>query len=444
MKLCLYIFLPAILLSSGDGERLHSSQDFPFTRAVLFERFDADHDGRLNANETRALRDEFGGVDVPLLPDEPFDYTDVDRPDWLDPEELHQTDNTPADNPTTNPGAALGRVLFYDRQLSRNNTIACASCHLQERGFADPRRVSIGFEGGTTTRNAMGLCNLRYSNINGSQPGFFWDERAATLEAQALMPIQDGVEMGMELDALEDRLQALPWYPPLFESAFGSAEVTSERIARAIAQFLRAVESWDSKFDQAAAGTDSLAMEFDEFSPQENHGKRLFFNGIGGIAEFGCAHCHIPPTFGMRLSLNNGLETEYEDAGLGARDLPPNEPFTPSNDGKFKAPSLRNIELTAPYMHDGRFDTLEEVVAHYSSGVHPHENLGLAFVEEEEAVEGTSGFGFTESQQASLVAFLRTLTDRDFVTDPKFSDPFVRLSPTANRDGHSRRASSAR
>jgi cytochrome c peroxidase len=386
----------------------------------------------------------FGGVDVPVLPDEPYGYTDVDRPDWLDPEELREADNTPPDNPVTNHGAALGRLLFYDRQLSRNNTIACASCHLQERGFADPRRLSTGFEGGTTRRNAMGLCNLRYSNIKTSRPGFFWDERAPTLEAQALMPIQDETEMGMELEALERRLQTLPWYPPLFKAAFGSNEVTSDRIARAIAQFLRAGESWKSKFDRAATAEGDFAADFEEFTAQENQGKSLFFNGIGGIAEFGCAQCHIPPTFGMRLALNNGLEKEYRDAGLGTRDLPSNEPFTPSNDGKFKAPSLRNIELTAPYMHDGRFETLEEVVAHYSRGVHPHVNLGLAFVDGAEAVEGTSGFGFTEGQQAALVAFLKTLTDRQYVADPKFSDPFVRLSPpTTDADERPGKASSA-
>ena len=436
-----FIFLSSIFLSSGDGERPCSSQ---FTRAALLERFDADRDGRMNEDEIRTLRDAFGGIDVPVLPDEPYGYTDVDRPDWLDPEELRELDNTPPDNPVTNHGAALGRVLFYDRQLSRNNTIACASCHLQERGFADPQRLSTGFEGGATRRNAMGLCNLRYSNIRHSQPGFFWDERAPTLEAQALMPIQDEIEMGMELEALEARLQTLPWYPPLFEAAFGSNAVTSDRIARAIAQFLRAGESWNSKFDRAATDDGGFAADFEEFTAQENQGKSLFLNGIGGIAEFGCAHCHIPPTFGMRLALNNGLQMEYEDAGLGARDLPPNEPFTPSNAGKFKAPSLRNIELTAPYMHDGRFNTLEEVVAHYSRGVHPHVNLGLAFVEGEEPVEGNSGFRFAEEQQAALVAFLKTLTDRQFVADPKFSDPFVRLSPpTTNKHEHSRKASSA-
>ena len=133
----------------------------------------------------------------------------------------------------------------------------------------------------------------------------------------------------------------------------------------------------------------------------------------------------------MRLALNNGLDTDYEDAGLGALDRPPNEPFTSSNDGKFKAPSLRNIELTAPYMHDGRFETLEEVVEHYSRGVHPHVNLGLAFVDAN-TVEETSGFQFTATQKAALVAFLKTLTDRQFVTDPRYSDPFVRLAAPTN------------
>ena len=156
-------------------------------------------------------------------------------------------------------------------------------------------------------------------------------------------------------------------------------------------------------------------------------GKSLFVDGVGGVAEIGCAHCHVLPTFGMPKSLNNGLDLYYMDQGLGARDLPSNEPFTPSNDGKFKAPSLRNVALTAPYMHDGRFKTLEEVIEHYSSGVHPHENVGLAFAEGATAsAKKTSGFNLTEHQKAALLAFMETLTDDTFISDPRFSDPFLR------------------
>ena len=274
----------------------------------------------------------------------------------------------------------------------------------------------------------MGLANLRYTNLKEARPGFFWDERAATLEAQVLMPIQDRIEMGMELSALEAKLQKLPYYPPLFSAAFGTREVTSDRLAKAVAQFLRSMVAWNSKFDRAAdAAGGNYSVPFDKFTDQENLGKSLFIDGIGGVAEMGCAHCHIPPTFGMPKSFNNGLDLRSKDRGLGALNKPSNDPFTPSNDGKFKASSLRNIALTAPYMHDGRFKTLEEVIEHYSRGVQPHENLGLAFGEQPgDAV--TSGFQLTGEQKAALVAFMKTLTDETLISDPKFSDPFVRMT----------------
>jgi cytochrome c peroxidase len=370
--------------------------------------------------------------DVPMLPGKPYDYTTVWLPAHFGPSGLDQADNTPADNSLTNAGATLGRVLFYDKQLSRNNTVACASCHHQQAGFADPRQFSIGFAGGQTRRNAMGLANLRYTNLKATRPGFFWDERAATLEAQALMPIQDAIEMGMELNELETKLQNLSYYPPLFEAAFGSEEITSDRIAKALTQFLRSMVALDSRFDRAAAkgAPANYSVAFHDFTPQENLGKSLFIDGVAGVAELGCAHCHLPPTFGMPKSFNNGLELKYKDPGLGALGRPPNDPFTPSNDGKFKAPSLRNIELTAPYMHDGRFKTLEQVVEHYSSGVQPHENVGLAF-RDQDSGKATFGFQFTAEQKAALVAFMKTLTDAKFVSDPKFSDPFVRASTRA-------------
>jgi cytochrome c peroxidase len=197
-----------------------------------------------------------------------------------------------------------------------------------------------------------------------------------------------------------------------------------------MAQFMRSMVSFDSRFDHAAAKEPDKAMsgDFEMFSPEENQGKSLFFNGVGGIAEFGCAVCHLPPTFGMAASANNGLDVVYQDNGLGELGRPSNDPLTPSNDGKFKAPSLRNVELTAPYMHDGRFETLEEVVEHYSAGVHPHANLGLAFEDQSDAGP-TGGFGLTLIQKSALVAFLRTLTDRQFTTDVRFSDPFVRTEP---------------
>jgi len=407
-----------------------------FNRQTLLARFDDDQDGKFNQAERIALRKSFGEMDVPALPSPTLQYVARQAPPGVGTV-WNALDNTPEDNPLSDAGATLGRVLFYDKRLSRNDTIACASCHHQEDAFADRRKVSVGFEGGKTGRNAMGLGYLRYTRIKGSGPGFFWDERATTLEHQVLMPIQDHVEMGMSLASLEQKLQGLPYYPPLFEAAFRSKQVTSEKIARAVAQFMRSMVSFDSKFDRAAraAGGTDLTRDFEGFSAEENLGKSLFIDGVDDIAEIGCAHCHVPPTFGMPKSFNNGLEPHYVDLGLGARRIPNNDPFTPSNEGKFKASSLRNIALTAPYMHDGRFETLEQVVEHYSSGVHPHPNLGLAFNADSDAgnTEGddaggkeTSGFRLTRAQKSALIAFMKTLTDVELISDPKFSDPFVR------------------
>lgn len=401
-----------------------------FTQAGLLRRFDSNRDNELNETERVALREAFGRIDVPMLPTEPDCYVVDPVPSHIAASGLRSMDNTPQDNPVTDAGAALGRVLFYDRQLSRNDTIACASCHLQEKAFADPRQFSRGFEYGYTNRNAMSLVNLRYTVLRGTRPGFFWDERAPTLEAQVLMPIQDKVEMGMELPELANKLQQLPYYPPLFEAAFGSSKVTRDGISKAAAQFMRSMVSFDSRFDRAAAATggDDYSKDFEEFTSEENLGKSLFIDGVDGVGEIGCAHCHIPPTFGMPKSFNTGLDLYYVDQGLGARDMPPNDPFTPSNDGKFKASSLRNVALTAPYMHDGRFKTLERVVEHYSHGVHPHVNVELAFNEDPGGAKNTSGFRLTPAQKSAIVAFLKTLTDESFLVDSRFSDPFVRLA----------------
>ncbi len=423
----LAIGLVETLFAQSDAQTQDEAEVKTFSESAIARQFDANRDGVFSAAESSAMRRAFGGVDVPVLPDETYSYSKNKVPPRM-ASMLSKLDNTPPDNPIDDRGATLGRVLFYDRQLSKNNTIACASCHLQERGFADPRQFSSGFEEGKTKRNSMSLSDLRYSRIRGANPGFFWDERAPTLEAQTLMPIQDAVEMGMKLEDLERKLQRLPYYPPLFSDAFGSKRVTRDRIAKAIAQFMRSMTSFDSRFDKAAAAEDrrDYSKPFRAFTPQENLGKSLFISGINGVAEVGCAHCHMPPTFGMPKSFNNGLDLRYADRGLGERNVESNDPFTPNNDGKFKAPSLRNIELTGPYMHDGRFNNLEQVVKHYSDGVQRHPNLGLAVGEDDADSKNKSGFRLTKTQQAALVAFLKTLTDDAFLTDPRFSDPFVR------------------
>ena len=322
---------------------------------------------------------------------------------------MQNLDNTPNDNPITNDGATLGRVLFYDNNLSVNNTRSCASCHLAADGFSDPLEFSIGFEGGLTPRNSMGLANARFYE-NGR---FFWDERAATLEDQTLQPIQDPIEMGMTLDGLVSKLQALDYYPSLFENAFGDSTITSDRISRALAQFVRSMVSYESKYDVGRAAAGNNNDNFSNFTNQENQGKQLFFSN-----RTNCSRCHETVIFVGDRPRNNGLDLVSTDNGEGGVNGNAND------NGKFKAPSLRNIELTAPYMHDGRFATLEEVVEHYNSGVQAHPNLDNRLRQ-----GGNNGeprrLNLSNQEKAALVAFMKTLTDNEFITDEKYSNPFV-------------------
>lgn len=344
------------------------------------------------------------------LPSTPYNYSKPTLPAYLKTPGIIGQDNTPSANPVTDWGATLGRVLFYDKSLSINNSIACASCHKQEFGFSDNTAFSSGFNGGQTTRNAMCLTNARYY----PDGKFFWDERAATLEDQTLMPIQNSVEMGMTLDTLINRLNKKSYYPILFKNAFGDATINSDRISKALSQFVRSIVSYQSKFDvgrgQVAEGADPILTPYPNFTAQENQGKQLFFG-----PQINCAHCHGTETFTAAAPKNNGLENPSVDKGVGG---------ITNNDqqvGQFKVSSLKNIELSAPYMHDGRFATLEEVVEHYSSGVQANPNLAPQL----QNPDGTPRqLNLTADQKAALVAFLKTLTDLSITTDVKFSNPF--------------------
>jgi len=357
----------------------------------------------------------------PNLPAVPYDYVTVNLPTHLTTNVLLgpgqnaavDNDNTPAANPTTNEGATLGRVLFYDRQLSANGTISCASCHKQEHGFSDNARLSLGFEGGTTRRHSMSLVNASWYG----RGRFFWDERAPTLEAQVLMPFQDPVEMGMTLDQVVSAVQAQPFYPDLFRDAFGSPDITGERIALALAQFVRSIVSVNSRYDEGRQQVNIPTVDFPNFTASENNGKRLFYlpPPLGGA---GCVGCHSTEAF---INPDNGPTNNGIDAistvDLGVYESIPNPNFL----GAFKVPSLKNIELTAPYMHDGRFSTLEEVIEHYNSGIQNHPNLAPA-------LRGPNGqplrLNLNVQQKADLVNFLKTLTDVALTQDVKFSDPF--------------------
>ena len=354
------------------------------------------------------------------LPKTPYDYTQASLPKYVR-KHAAMYDNTPADNPITNHGATLGRVLFYDRQLSRNGTTSCASCHQQKLAFTDGKKVSVGFDRKAVTRNSMSLLNLRYYR----RGKMFWDERAASLEAQVLMPIENKVEMGHRLPELTRQLQADPLYPPLFAAAFGSPQVTSERMARSLAQFIRALVAFRSKYDVGRDQVATVHDAFPNFSKQENYGKELF------LGRARCAECHLEPQPGVPLDSAarqsafffiakptvNGVDSDVPKVDLGVAAATQRR----EDQGRFKVSSLRNILLTGPYMHDGRFITIEQVVEHYNWSVRPHPNLDPRLAD-----FAANGLALPETEKVALIEFLGTLTDRQILSDPRFSDPFVR------------------
>ena len=318
----------------------------------------------------------------------------------------------PADNPLTVEGVALGRRLFYEKKLSANNTVSCATCHQQSKAFTDGRRFSIGFDGTPTKRNSMSLVNMLWVR------NFFWDGRAAGLEAQAATPLTDAHEMGQPLDNSAAKLRAADTYTQAFESAFGTPDITPERIVKAIAQFERTLISAGSPYDRYLRG------EY-QFTPDERKGYALFFGGDSPdpaksptvalhTRSAGCANCHGGPRTLTETYHNNGLDNNPKDSG---REAVTNMPY---DHGRFRVVTLRNIALTAPYMHDGRFQTLEQVIDHYSDHVQSSPTLSPT-------LRDTAGrpiqLRLTPSEKKALLAFLNTLTDSTFITDPQFSDP---------------------
>ena len=382
----------------------------------------------ISDNETQG--DPFAELN---LPDAYYNYANIVLPDHITtdgfPEQFQfqavvNIDNTPNDNQITDAGATLGRVLFYDKKLSGNGTVSCASCHDAAHGFSDPEVLSIGFEGGLTRRHSMGIVNARY-NAGGK---FFWDERAATLEDQVLMPFQDDVEMGLTLAELVQITQNQDYYPILFEDAFGDQNISSDRISKALAQFIRSMVSTTSKYDKARSEVTSAIVDFPGFTDLENEGKRIFYlprplsNGVNG----NCVGCHQTEAFiGPSRTSLGPLTTFTTTNGLDAvstTDLGVNETTKNAADiGKFKIPSLKNIAIRPPYMHDGRFATLEEVIEHYSSGIKNHVNLISPLINSAGEV---GQFNFSQSEKDALVAFLETLTDNEMLADEKYSNPF--------------------
>lgn len=301
----------------------------------------------------------------------------------------------PATNPMTVEGIALGRKLFYDPILSLDNSQACASCHRQNFAFADSNtQFSKGITGELGGRNAPSVMNLAW------EKKFFWDGGAATLEDQVIGPIQNPVEMHETLPNVLTKLRNHPEYPTLFKKAFGSDSITTMMLMKAVAQFERTIISSNSKYDKFVRGEVELSLD-------ELRGKELFEDQTKGD----CFHCHVMgSTFTDFEFRNNGLDSIFKD--LGRYKITLND----ADKGKFKTSTLRNIELTAPYMHDGRFTTLEQVLEHYNNGliVTATTDVNIAL-----AKKGR----LSELEKTQIIAFLKTLTDYDFINNPNFKKP---------------------
>lgn len=317
----------------------------------------------------------------------------------------------PEDNPMTEEGIHLGRLLFWEKSLSLDGSMSCGTCHLPENGFSDPQPLSSGVNGALSTRNAMPLVNLGWA------PYYFWDGRAATLEEQILQPIPHPDEMALPWSEAVLRLQMDATdtdYPQRFLEAFGTADISKEKVTQAIAQFLRTLISADAKFDQWRRGEATLSD--DEFAGYEIFLREGGDPEITPGGQFGgdCFHCHNEAglQFSDYLFRNNGLDSSFSaDAGLaGVTGLP-------LDSGRFKTPTLRNLAFTSPYMHDGRFNTLEDVVAHYNTGGVPSSTID-PFMK-----YTTGGLTLSPVQKEQIIAFLLTLSDTAFIADPVFQDP---------------------
>jgi cytochrome c peroxidase len=316
----------------------------------------------------------------------------------------------PRDNPLIEERVALGEKLFHETALSKDGSLSCASCHKVDAAFSDSRRYSLGVREQVGSRNAMPLFNLAWKN------SFFWDGRSPSLRAQALMPIQDHTEMEETLTNVVAKLTGAKDYPKLFKAAFDSPQITPEKIGLAMEQFILTLTSYDSKFDRALRGEDKL-------STNEQRGFELFMTEYDPRREqFGadCFHCHGGPLFGDHQFHNNGLDAK-QDADAGRFKFTKVE----ADRGKFSTPSLRNVALTAPYMHDGRFKTLEKVIEQYSTGV-----KSSATLDPNIAKHPDGGLHLSAEDQHALVAFLKTLTDEKYQRQTNHVSPLAATPST--------------
>ena len=307
------------------------------------------------------------------------------------------------DNKMSVAGVELGRKLFFDPVLSADSTMSCSSCHLQKNGFTDLLATSKGIDGIAGSRSSMALINLAFI-----KSGFFWDGRSSTLEEQALIPVEDPIEMHNTWSNVINKLQLDKDYPTLFRKAFGienKVEISKELAAKAIAQFERSLVSSNSKYDRVLRGEE-------KYTDLELYGLFMYTDEDPDIPDAECGHCHSLPMATADAFFNNGLDEaltleEFTDKGLG------NVTNIKIDNGKFKAPTLRNIMLTPPYMHDGRFATIEEVIDHYNSGGKDAPNKDSLI----------KPLGLNAFQKSALKAFISTLTDTSFVNNSSFGKP---------------------
>ena len=349
-------------------------------------------------------------------PEEPAVYDPT--PYALDTKGLPPPPGLPADNPLTEQGVRLGRMLFYERLLSKDESQSCATCHDQDDAFTDLRRFSIGVEGLPGKRQAMSVFNMAWRPPGRTTPGgpnrggFFWDGRAELLRHQSLMPIQDPLEMNETLENVIAKLQSKDRYRDQFIRAFDTDTITEELMSLAMEQFMFTIVSGGSKFDRVQRGET-------QFSESEQRGHDLFFAEVEpSLNQKGaeCFHCHGGVNFSNNQFMNNGLDAESAWSDLGRFDVTQ----SPADRARFMATSLRNIDLTPPYMHDGRFQTLEEVIDHYNTGVKRSPTLELPLMQFNIR---PGGLGLNEQDKADLVAFLKTLTDADLLSDPAYAAP---------------------
>jgi len=325
----------------------------------------------------------------------------------------------PPNNPLTEEGVELGRLLFYDVRLSRDSTVSCSTCHQQSRAFSDGKKLGVGINGQNTDRNTMSLVNILWSS-----PRKFWDGRVESLEEQAIHPIEDPREMGLSMDKVTDRLSNIPAYRKKFKAAFNTGKIKKEHIAMALAQFQRTLISQDSKYDKFLKGETQL-------SEMELRGMQSFFTHPDpsiNLRGSNCGDCHrnfLTDGFsdGFDGFANNGLEDD-NNLENGLFEVTGN----PADKGKFTVPSLRNIELTAPYMHDGRFNTLDEILDHYNDHIKESATLDVLIRDasnEARQPDDPIALKLTDQDKKDIIAFMLTLTDSTFITNEKYSNPFV-------------------